>query len=217
MSEPTGAPPTSEHKGALLQSRDSNYKEIAIRIGVVLLNLLSIGLFWWSLQYLLLPLQKKARDASTAVTRLQSEVDAMERAWTKPASEEVRGKFGEVRNWMFVGQPAVEEWLGNVKKLAMPLALEVGLDFSRVESAEAAPTNAPSAIRPTAVALTFRSAPGIEAVASPYQRVLQLSQRLTTQDKRVDFTELTVNGGSNSVENAVIVLHLWTGEEGDLQ
>lgn len=208
-----------ERKGALIQSTGLDYREIALRVALVVLNLGSIGLVWWSFQKQLLPLQKQVRDSNTTVTRLISEVDRMDSAWPQADIAQVRGKFGEARSWMFVGRPAVEAWLGGLKDQVIPLALDVEFDFSKTDPAApaATTTNAPPAISPTTVALKVRPAAGVEAVASSFQRTLQLSQRLTAQEKRVDLVELTAAGGANSVANAVLVLQLWTGEESDLQ
>jgi hypothetical protein len=213
---PTAAP--SERKGALIQSRALNYKEITLRISLVLLNLGSLALLWWSLQKVLLPLQKQVRDANTTVTRLIAEVDTMESTWPQAAAAQTREKYGEVRAWMFVGRPALESWLDGIKTSVVPMVLDVGFDFSKTEADDPgpAPTNAP-AISPTPVALSVRPTPGVASPLSPYQRILQLSQRLTSREKRVDFVELTASSGSNSVGNATLVLHLWSGEESDLQ
>jgi hypothetical protein len=219
MSEPTtpSAAP-GERKGALIQGRELNYREIALRISLVLLNLGSLALLWWSLQKVLLPLQKQVRDTNTTVTRLIADVDSMESAWPQLARDQLREKHSEARSWMFVGRPAVESWLEGVKANAIPLALTVGFDFTKAEAENAAPapTNAPG-LNPTPVALVVLPTPGVENPLSPYQRILQLSQQLTRQEKRVDFVEMTATGGSNSVGNAILVLHLWSGEESDLQ
>ena len=45
-----------ERKGALIQSTGWDYREIALRVALVVLNLGSIGLLWWSVQKQLLPL-----------------------------------------------------------------------------------------------------------------------------------------------------------------
>ena len=208
----------ADRQSALRQARAPRFKEMIQRVAVVLLNLSAIALLWWSLQKGLLPLQQKTRDTNLTVTRLISEVDRMEHVWPQAEIEQVRSKFGGVRSWMFVGRPAVESWLSEVKERVVPLALDVEPNFTKPEPAEpVAITNAASAISPMTLALKIHPAPGIEAIATPFQRTLQFSQRLTAQEKRVDLVELTAIGGLNSVERAVVVLHLWTGEESDLQ
>ncbi len=221
MSQPppvVSAPP--ERKGPVIQSSGLDYRDLALRISLVVLNLGSIAFLWWSLTKVLVPLQKQVREVNVTTTRLIAEVDRMDRLWAEGDIEQVRGKYGDVRSWMFVGRPAVEAWLGGLKEQVIPLALDVDFDFSAdpaAAAAAAATTNAAPAINPTHVALKIRPAPGIEAVATPFQRTLQLSQRLTGQEKRVDLVELTATGGSNSVESVTVVLNLWSGEESDLQ
>lgn len=207
-----------ERKGPIIQSSGMDYRDLAIRISLVVLNVGAVAFFWWSLTKVLVPLQSQTRETNVTVTRLISEVDRMERVWAEGDVEQVRSKYGDVRSWMFVGRPAVETWLSGLKEQVVPLALDVDFDFSAdPASATATTTNATPAINPTRVALKVRPAPGIEAVASPFQRTLQLTQRLTGQEKRVDLVELSATGGSNSVENVTVVLNLWTGEESDLQ
>lgn len=219
MSEAASTPSPAGRKGTLIQPRETDYKEIALRIGLVLLNIGSVALLWWSLQGTLQPLQRELRDVNTTVTRLITDVESLERAWSQPVVEQTRGKFGEVRSYMFVGRPAVESWINDVKQSAVPLALDVGFDFNLAEpsSVAPAPTNAPASITPTPVALSVRPGLGIDAANPSYQRLLQLSQRLTVQEKRADLVELRAAAGSNSVDQAVLVLHLWTAEESDLQ
>ena len=61
--------------------------------------------------------------------------------------------------------------------------------------------------------VSVRLARDIEAIQSPYQRLLRLSHLLTSQERRVDLTELTVIAGSNSIQQATLVLNLWAGKE----
>jgi hypothetical protein len=205
-------------KGVLIQRTGFDYRELALRISLVALNFGAIAFLWWSLQTVLLPLQKQARDANITVTRLISEVDRMERVWAEGDVAQVRSKFSDIRSWMFVGRPAVEAWLGALKEQVLPLALDVDFDFSKSDTVQPdTATNAHILINPARVSLRIQPVAGIEALASTFQRTVQLSQQLAGLEKRVDLVELTAAGGSNSVASTVVVLYLWTGEESDLQ
>ncbi len=218
MNPPPPMEGTPERKGVLIQRTGFDYRELALRISLVALNFGAIAFFWWSLQTVLLPLQNQARDANLTVTRLISEVDRMERVWAEGDVAQVRGKFSDIRSWMFVGRPAVEAWLAALKEQVLPLALDVEFDFSKSDTVQpGTATNAPITINPARVSLRIQPAAGIEALASTFQRTLQLSQQLAGLEKRVDLVELSAAGGSNSVSSTVVVLYLWTGEEGDLQ
>ena len=211
------ASPGGERPSALIQSTGTDYRQIALRIALVVLNLGSFALLWWSLQKLLLPLQKQARDSNATMTRLISEVDRMEHAWSAADIEQVRTNYNEVPSWMFVGRPALEAWLGEVKERVVPLALEVAPEINRSDPAAPGSTNTVPTITSTTLALKVRPAAGIEAINSPFQRTLQFSQQLTAEQKRADLVELTVVGGANSVEEADLILQLWTSEEGDFR
>jgi hypothetical protein len=218
MNPPPPGEGTRERKGELIQRTGFDYRELALRVSLVALNFGAIAFFWWSLQTVLLPLQNQASDANLAVTRLISEVDRMERVLAEGDGAQVRSKFSDIRSWMFVGRSAVDAWLAGLKEEVLPLALDVEFDFSRSDTVQpSTATNTPILINPARVSLRIQPATGIEALASTFQRTLQLSQQLAGLEKRVDLVELTAVGGSNSVATTVVVMDLWTGEESDLQ
>ena len=228
MSASTSAK-TAGASGTLIQPRKVEYKTLVLRGLIILLNLGSIALLWWSLQYRLLPLQKQARDLSRTVARLSTEVDQMQGAWTTPVSAEIRDKFTEIQAHMFTGRGALEAWLGSIQQQVMPLALDAEVDLNPAApagatnappgtnaspGATAATTNAAGGPTLTRIQVIVRPSPDVETVASPFQRVLQLSQRLTHEERRADLVGLSVAGSLRSVGRASLELNLWTGEEG---
>jgi hypothetical protein len=64
---------------------------------------------------------------------------------------------------------------------------------------------------PATVTIDFPPGAGSEDKATPFQRLLQFSQRITTQDKIADLTGLTVHSGTNSIDHAVLNLTFWAG------
>ena len=206
--------PTPERRPvAALAPRASslNYTEILLRALFFLCVLGSLALVWWSVRRLA-PLQQKSRELSTTVARLSAEVDQMDGKWTKQDVEQIVRKFGQVQGHLFGGQAAGEAWLIKLKEQGIPMALDVKADFGKTAAQEAGDRKL--AVIPATVSIEVRPAPGIEGVLPPYQRMLQLSQRLTAEEKRADLVELNVVGGTNSICRAVVVLDLWAGEEG---
>ena len=209
MSNPTPNP--ERRPSAPLPAGGFNYRDLVLRGLFVVSVVGSLALVWWSLQRLT-PLQQRTRELSTTTARLSAEIDQMEGKWTQSQVEQVLQKFGSVQGHLIVGQTGLEGWLKNLKEQVVAMALDVKADFGK-----AGPQAAGSqklAVIPTTVSVDVKPVPGIESAQTPYQRVLQLSQRLTAQEKRADLVELSVAGGSNSVSRAVAVLNLWAGEEG---
>ena len=53
-----------------------------------------------------------------------------------------------------------------------------------------------------------------KAARQEHKRLLDLTQNITTQKKRVDLVELLATGTSNSVSQAKLGLQLWSQENG---
>lgn len=209
MSNPTPNP--ERRPAALIPTGGFNYRDLLLR-GLLMVSVIgSLALVWWSLQRLA-PLQQRTRVLSTTIARLSSEVDQMEGKWTQPQVEQLIQKFSQVQGHLIVGQTGLEGWLQNLKQQVLSMALDVKADFGKAGPQEAGSQKL--AVIPTTVSVEVKPASGIESVQTPYQRVLQLSQRLTAQERRADLVELSVVGGTNSVSRAVAVVNLWAGEEG---
>lgn len=188
-----------------------NYREVLLRVGLVLVVVGAVALMWWSYRRLV-PLQQRTRELNATVTRLSSEVDEMQRRWSGADIEQLNQKSDRVQAQLFSGPPELEAWLRELKEQVVPLALDINANFGKTSAA--APEDQKLATVPATVSVEVKPAPGIPGVQTPYQRILQLSQRLTAQEKRADLVELSVAGGTNSVSRAVVVLNLWAGQEG---
>jgi hypothetical protein len=187
-----------------------NAYEWQFRIFIVVMLGVSVLLSWWSLKRLV-PLQRQCRELSATVSRVSTEVDEMQRQWSEDDAAQIRRRFAQANAQLFVDQSALESWMANLKDQVIPLGLDVHTDF-----AKSVPQSSHNdlAIIPTTVAVDVRPTLGIQGAESSYQRILRLSHRLTTQQKRADLAELKVSATSdNSINGAVLVLNLWAGEE----
>jgi hypothetical protein len=187
-----------------------NYRELIVRVVLVLLVFGSLTMVWWSIQRLK-PRQKAVAELNVTVNKLSGEVDQMETRWSKQEVEQILRKNSQVGDVLFVGQPALESWLANLREQVVPMALDLKADFGQA-AADPAASNKVFTV-PATVSVDVKPAPGIDAIRTPYERVLRLSQRLAGQAKRADLVEMSVVGGSNSISRAVVVLNLWAGEE----
>lgn len=193
-----------------LQARRFSGRDWVFRLVVVLLLVGSIALAWWSLKFRLLPAQKQSRELSVSVTRLSTEVDDLERQWSKVKQDEVTRRLNQAHAQLFDNQDAVQSWLFNIKAQSDPLLLDAKASLGK--SLPKTTNGQEIAIIPATVSVSVVPIFGVQDKESPYQRILRFSEGLATLQKRADLIDLTVLGGTNSVNSAGLVFHLWAGE-----
>ena len=210
--EPSPSPPKRPSLSTeVARIRLLSTRELTFRLIIATVILGSLGLAWWSFAKVLPPLQNKARDLTSTLSRLTSEVDELERKWPKDAASQVTNSYNELRSQLFSNEAAFAHWLANLNGQATSLTLDAKADFGKT-----APVPAPGeklATIPASVFIDVRPSAPSDAAPSPFQRILQLTQQLCAQEKRTDLAELTVSGGVGSISRAVVVLNLWAGED----
>ena len=190
--------------------RNAAHRDRLFRVVILVAVVGSVAVMLWSLFALLFPRLKQSRELSSTVARLSAEVDNLEQQWTEAEAAQVRNRRRQVEFELFGGRAALESWLAHLKEEGAPLGLGVRGDFGPV-STKMAGSHMLTVI-PVMVSVEVQPArPGTPAL-SPYQRILQLSQRLTGGEKRADLTDLTVVAGSNSISRAVLGLNYWADE-----
>jgi hypothetical protein len=65
----------------------------------------------------------------------------------------------------------------------------------------------------TAAIIELQSTADDAAITSPYQRLVELAESITTHKKRVDLLELSASGNSNSVSQARLRVQVWSQED----
>jgi hypothetical protein len=187
-----------------------NYGDWILRAVFVLLIAGSAWLVYWSLNRLAIQ-RKQSRELGTLVSRLGNEIQLMQGKYTQSDVEQLGTHYRRANELLFQGQEPLEKWLLDLKQVMIPLALDgtPQLGKTMVQTN----TQPQLTILPATLALDLRPAAGIEARQPGYARLLQFLQEVTTQNKRVDLVDLTVTGGTNSIERAVAGLELWAGEE----
>ena len=200
------APPS-----AMAQLRAASSGELIFRIiiGVVILG--SLGLAWWSYTKVLPPLQARGKDLASTLSGLNTEVDDLQRKWSLDAERGVTNQYAQVRSQLFATEAAFDRWMANLNGQASTLTLDAKADFGKTS-----PVSAPGeklATIPASIFVEVRSPLSGIAAQSPYNRIVQLTQQLCTQEKRADLAAVSVSGGIGSISRAVVVLNLWAGEE----
>lgn len=203
---PSGAEPRAV---VLTQSRKPKRSEAIFRVIVVVVLLGSLILAWWAFALRFVPLQKRARDLNLSVTRLSSEVDALERRWPKEEAEAVRVRYKELHTQLFADSAALEAWKTRLEEMAKPLGLQATFEFGA--TTPQLTNDYKVAVIPANVSLEVT--PVLNAEDTPYQRLLRLGQKLAAEGKRSDLAEMTLNGGPLSITKAQLVFNLWAGEE----
>jgi hypothetical protein len=203
-------PPGPQTRPAVLvKAKKLTRWDVIFRFLVFIFIVASIALAWWSYSERLVPLQKQSLALTSANSLLSADVDKMDRKWSKEEIELVRASYNEAYSTLFADEAALQDWLLRLEKKALPLALDVKVNFGK---GEAQLTNDDKlAIVPAAVALQVHPMPG--GRESPYQRLLRLGEELAAEGKRSDLAELTAVGGVGSITNATLVFNLWAGEE----
>jgi hypothetical protein len=212
MSSEDSAPAPEVRPTAPAPPRDAGYRDQLFRAIILVVVLGSVAMIWWSFGRVLSPRQQQSRELSLQVGRLSAEVDDLDRQWTQAQITNVTHQFSQVNFTLFEGRAGVEAWLANLKELTASLALDVGVDFG--EPSQQTAGGRSLTVFPATVSVKVLPAGPETKPPSPYGRVLMLGQLLSYENKRADLTELTVDGGANSIGRAVLVLNYWTGKEG---
>ena len=207
------APPV--RTAALAKAKKLTRWDIVFRTIVFLFIFASIALAWWAYSQRLVPLQKQSLALTSANSLLSAEVDKMDHKWSREEIDLVRASYKEAYSTLFADESAVRDWFLGLKKKALPLALDVNVNFGKSESMlgseKVAIVPAAIALQVHPMPLEVRPMPG--GRESPYQRLLRLGQQLAAEGKRSDLAELNAVGGTGSITNATLVFNLWAGEE----
>ena len=207
----SGSSPSSVQPRAvvLTQLRKPNRSEAVFRGVVVVVIVASLLLAWWAFAVRFLPLQKRSRELSMTVSRLSTEVDGLEQKWKKEDADQIRTRYKELHSQLFPDAAAVLAWQERLEAMASPLSLTATVNFGN--SVMQLTNDYKVAFIPANVFLEIQ--PNVNSTESPYQRLLRLGQRLASEGKRTDLSEMTITGGPMSITKAQLVFNLWAGEE----
>jgi hypothetical protein len=204
-----GAATSARRPAVMAKAKKLTQWEVVFRVIVFVVILASVAFAWWAYSQQLIPLQKQSRELTSANSALSTEVDKIDRKWSKEEIELMRARYKEVYGALFEDPAALQEWFNHLEKKAVPLSLDVKVDFGK--NIAQLTSDDKLAIIPTSVMLQVHPMPyGKE---SSYQRLLRFTQQLASEGKRADLAELNVTGGSSSITNAVLTFNLWAGEE----
>jgi HAMP domain-containing protein len=194
---------------SVAQPRKISRWEALFRVGIAAALLISMGMAWWTLTRELVPLQRQSQALSLTMSRLNYEVDGLERKWGKDEVEQIRSGFKRLRSELFANEEAMGEWVNRLDEAAGPLTLYLNIELGK--PSPQVTNEVQVSVVPASISIEVRPMPG--ATESPYQRLLRFGQQLGTEGKRADLSELRVIGGTSSITRALLVFNLWAGDD----
>lgn len=189
--------------------------ELIFRVAIAAFLVISIALLWWVFCRTYTPRVRQSHELAASISRLSAEVEQLDHDWPKADIERLTNRFAIAQSLLFANAAALDHWAADLKEQSAPSDFALTADFGSA----AVQNGGGWKFMAVPAVVTFdvqagRTAPGR---LTPYQQLLQISQRVAAQDKRVDLTELTVQGGTSSVSHAVLGFNLWTNAEATLK
>ena len=201
--------PAIPRPAGLAKPLSAHGREWLFRVVIVVALLGSVGLAWWTLLKVMVPLQRQSRERSQTLSHLSTEVDQLERKWSKADIARVQSAYNLAHSRLFSDQAALEGWLAKANQPATAWGLETKVEFGK--SATRNTNDVKLAIIPANVSVQVLAKASDEE--SAFQRLIRMGRQLTAEGKRADLTEVTVTGGTNVVLSAMLSFELWGSEE----
>ena len=182
-------------------------RDLKVRLLLLAVLGVSVALAWWSINRL--PTwQRKLDQQNAQVSELESDILKLDLRWNAQEAEQIAGRFTNSYEQLLAGRDEFAGWQADLKKQADQFTLSLIPGVIKTQ-------DCPLPGKRFAVISTTVDVRPITAgvrTNSPYLRLLNLTQNLTSRKKRVDLVELTAGGGSNSVSQATLALDLWSLE-----
>src|SRR5258708_2717418 len=165
--QPAPAPPPAPPRVPLIVRRGlRSPREVAFRAVIAVVILCSVVLAWWSFAKVLPPLQSKGRELSASVSRIETEVERLDRQWPRDTADQITNSYEQLRLELFSNEATFATWLANLNGQVSALTLDAKAEFGKT-----APISAPGeklAAIPATIFLEVPPSPGFCASQSPY-------------------------------------------------
>lgn len=195
--KPAATPEKAAPKRRLLMA-------VAQRLGLFLVVGAALLVIYWSVNRLL-ETQRQGAALDQQFARLTGDIELMQTRWSEAKTADLQRRVADARQELFEGAPAVQAWEESIRAEAVPLALDAEIAFTGTRQE----TMGDQHLTLMQATIDLAPAEGVASERSSYRRVLDFSQRLAAQSRRLDLLELSVQGGSNSVGRARAVVELW--------
>jgi hypothetical protein len=181
------------------------FRDLKVRLLLLGVFVASVALAWWSIGRL--PLwEKKLEQESSKISQFESEIEQLERRWNPQEAAQMTNRFKLSQEQIMAGPEEVVAWQADLKRRADQFTLSVNPGIIKTQECPL-PGKRFSIVSAT---VDLRAiTPGIRT-NSPYLRLVNFAQDLTSQKKRVDLVEVGASGSSNSVSEARLGLQIWS-------
>ncbi|HEY6168077.1 MAG TPA: hypothetical protein VI454_08565 [Verrucomicrobiae bacterium] len=182
-------------------------RDTGIRLALLGVFAGSMALVWWSVNRLR-PLEKALEEQNGKVSKFEDDVFQLESRWNAAEAERIGKASTAARERLFSGPDELNGWQQELKQQSGGFTLSVSPQPPKTQ-----PSPLPSKRFVISAASVDLKAPALGiATNSPYQQLLNFTQSLTTQKRRVDLVEFSVSGRSNSVSEARVGIQMWSQE-----
>jgi hypothetical protein len=177
-------------------------------IGRIVMLVLFVGSLWllvWSANRLP-PLNREIEKESSRVAQLADQVDQLQAGWNPTEAQQVAKTAQETKAQFFATPEEYTKWQQEIQSQTSPLGLDASSQLLKTK-----PTvEEKFSVMPAVIAIEVQPSAETKVTNSPYNRLLEFGKTLAHPSKRVDVTELTVSGNSNSVTQPRIEVQLWS-------
>lgn len=195
-------------KSPLPKTARLQLQRLLTRLAMLAVLTLSLTLVWWSFVVRLAPVSRQYQEKTRELSGLVDQVDQLRSQWPSSKLEQLEAAYQDAQNLLFANAGEVADWESVVKNQTAQLGLETAFQLDGPQPCPAAGQNL-SVIR-----ADFKLQPARTAAdaAPPYERLLDFAQSLAAGNKRIDTLELSVAGNFNSIQQADLVVSLWSSE-----
>jgi hypothetical protein len=137
----------------------------------------------------------------------ENDILQLELRWDPVDVNATIGRFQQANGQLFSGTNEIARWQEELKRSQADHFRMAFTAETRGTQASPLPNKVFST---TATTIELQSTAGDATVQSPYQRLVEFAQALTTHTKRVDLLELSATGQSNSVSHAKLRVQVWS-------
>ncbi len=183
--------------------------ELVFRGVVLIIIAAALGLTWYCFVNLLLPAQKQVRTAAATAEQLSAQIDALQQRWPDARVRAIRIEYREVPSRIFSDEAALRKWLATLDQEASKSFINLKVNFGGGKPS--GPAGAKMIVIPMTMDVELKPVSGTDE--SSYQRLLRWSRRITSDARRADLIEASLDGGNQSVTSARFLVNLWTAEE----
>lgn len=180
------------------------------RVVMLLLLAGSLYLAWWSVNDRFPPVDKRMKDLQREVASLEDHISRMQMKWDAKDAAKTAEQAKLAEDKLFNGPAECAGWPAELTRQSASLALLTKAQLGKEQPLPAGALDRKLSTWPATVDL--QPLAGVKHTNSPYKRLMEFTQALAQNKKRVDLVELSAGGASNSVSQARAVVELWAQE-----